>query len=157
MSDLRSKIIRLAYEKPEYRDQLLPLVQKTAGGKARAQISTQTNTVTIFLGAKRERGNLTGPYATFKTLDSDWKVLKKIVQKAMKVLQTNKDVYLTDLDDVPQSTPELALNPNPEVFAHISWAESFAQSLYGEPLTTKDALPGIIQALESIGLTVTVK
>ena len=30
MSNLRSKIIRLAHEKPEYREHLLPLVQKTA-------------------------------------------------------------------------------------------------------------------------------
>lgn len=33
MNDLRNKLIRLAYEKPEYREQLLPLVQKTAGLK----------------------------------------------------------------------------------------------------------------------------
>ena len=32
MSDLRNKIIKLAYNKPELRDELLPLVQKTAVG-----------------------------------------------------------------------------------------------------------------------------
>lgn len=40
MSDLRNKIIRLAHAKPELRDQLLPLITKSARGTSWVDVST---------------------------------------------------------------------------------------------------------------------
>ena len=55
---LRNKLIRLAYEKPELRDQLLPLVSKTSGAEIvyYAVYNTRTNQIYYFGATNSQKG-----------------------------------------------------------------------------------------------------
>lgn len=73
MSDLRSKIIRLAHQRPEFRAQLLPLVTKTA---------MDDNPYDLYLGHEEVTERISDEIArTAVTVAGTYQVLKELINK----------------------------------------------------------------------------
>jgi hypothetical protein len=158
MSDLRSKLIRLAYEKPEYREQLLPLVKvKTAGGKARAEVKALFGFIYVYFPATtlNHKHPKDTPFVIPKLVEDDYKKLERIVSRAVKAISSMKRVKVYGIDTEGPYGPTVRSRES-EIFVRISIDDGAWSREEAKAIKLQEAEADIIKALESVGLAVTV-
>ena len=90
--DLRKKIIRLAYQKPELREDLLPLIQKQAKSKDITMLALRAKDILEDLRkALQDKENREGEY-TLHYLDTKAHI-KKATKAEKLIIELLNDIY----------------------------------------------------------------
>lgn len=128
MSDLRKKLIRLAHEKPELREDLLPLLSKDAGG--------YLNIDNLSKEGRKAYHRLTGEYMDMIKAELDAAVEGLAFRKAQEFVRKNSlPVDPRKLADTISAKTSLSMKAAPNGTHELFY--DYLKELYGDRFTNR--------------------